>query len=165
MQTCEGGITPSEPRWEHSVYPLYYLYKSDSRDTLNTVCNKIRDDYVTLFPELKDSCSPDELTAFIDDIANTEVDLLIEDVNYFIFVEAKNPPDGKLPKFQMKHGVHQLVFIYAEGLFLARKIKKRFLLATLGTKMTSYNLTQADQTLLALLGDTSKELKFCDLSW
>jgi hypothetical protein len=163
--SCEGGITPTEPRWEHGVYPLYYLYRRDSHDSLSTVCNRICDDYITLFPELKDKFTPDELTKFADEIANTEVDLLIEDVDYFIFVEAKNPPDGKLPKFQMKRGVHQLVFIYAEGLFLARKIKKRFLLATLGAKMTSYNLTPADQTLLALLGDTSKELKFCDLSW
>jgi hypothetical protein len=90
---------------------------------------------------------------------------LIEDVDYFIFVEAKNPPDGRLPRFQMKRGVHQLVLIYAAGLFLARRIKKRFLLATLGTKMTSYNLTPLDQTLLALVGDASTELKFCDLSW
>jgi len=90
---------------------------------------------------------------------------LIEDVDYFVFVEAKNPPDGRLPRFQMKHEVHQLVFIYAEGLFLARKIKRRFLLATLGTGMNSYVLTEADKRLLALLGDTSAELKFCDLSW
>ena len=58
-----------------------------------------------------------------------------------------------------------MVLIYAEGLFLARKIKKRFLLATLGTKMTSHVLTEADKKLLAPLGDTSEELKFCDLSW
>ena len=25
--TCEGGITPTEPSWEHGVYPLYDLYK------------------------------------------------------------------------------------------------------------------------------------------
>ena len=164
-KTCEGDITPMEPRWEHGVYPLYYLYKHDSRDTLKTVCNKILEDYIMQFPELKDKYPTDQLTAFVDDIANTEVDLLIEDVDYFIFVEAKNPPDGRLPRFQMKRGVHQLVLIYAEGLFLARKIKKRFLLATLGTGMTSYNLTTADQTLLAIFGDASKELKFCDLIW
>jgi hypothetical protein len=163
--TCEGGITPTKPRWEHGVYPVYYLYKGDSRDTLTTVRNRIVDDYIKLFPELKDKYPTERLTAFVDDIANTEVNLLIEDVDYFIFVEAKNRPDGRLPRFQMKRGVHQLVFIYAEGLFLASKIKKRFLLATLGTKMTSYNLTLEDQNFLNLLGDTSKELKFCDLSW
>jgi hypothetical protein len=65
----------------------------------------------------------------------------------------------------MKRGVHQLVLIYAARLFLARKIKKRILLATLGTKMTSYVLTEADKKLLGLLGDTSDELKFRDLSW
>ena len=164
-KTCEGGITPTEPRWEHSVYPLYYLYRHDTRDTLATVRNRILDDYSSLFPEFKDKYPTDQLTRFVDDIAYTEVDLLIEDVNYFIFVEAKNPSNGKLPKFEMKHGVHQLVWIYAEGLFLARKIKKQFHLATLGTKMTFHNLTPADQTLLDLLGDTSKQLKFCDLSW
>jgi hypothetical protein len=58
-----------------------------------------------------------------------------------------------------------LVLIYAEGLFLARKIKKRSLLATLGTKMTSHVSTEGDKKLQARLGDTSEELKFCDLSW
>jgi hypothetical protein len=164
-KTCEDGITPIDPRWEHGVYPLYYLYKRDPRDTLSTVCSRILEDYNTLFPELKDKYPAEKLTAFVDDIANTEVDLLIEDVDYFIFVEAKNPPDGRLARFQMKRGVHQLVLIYAEGLFLAKSIKKRFVLATLGTKMTSHSLTPADQTLLALLGDTNKELRFCDLSW
>jgi hypothetical protein len=77
-----------------------------------------------LFPELDGKCSPDQLTAFIDDIANTEIDLLIEDHDYFIFVEAKDPPDGKPPRFQIRRGVHQLVLQYAEGLFLAKKIKK-----------------------------------------
>jgi hypothetical protein len=57
------------------------------------------------------------------------------------------------------------VLIYAQGVFLSRKINKRFFLATLGTRMTSYDLTPADRTLLALLGDTSEELKFCDLAW
>jgi len=163
--TCDGGITPRAPRWEHGVYPLYYLYKQDSRDSLRMICEKICNDYGMLFPECNGNCPPNELSEFISYIANTEVDLLIEDVEYFIFVEAKNPPDGKLPKFEMKRGVHQLVWIYAEGPFLSRKIKKQFALATLGTKMTSYDLTPAEQTLLAIFGDKRKKLTFCDLSW
>jgi hypothetical protein len=35
----------------------------------------ILDDYITLFPELKDKYPTDQLNAFVDDIANTEVDL------------------------------------------------------------------------------------------
>jgi hypothetical protein len=65
----------------------------------------------------------------------------------------------------MRRGVHQLVLVYAEGLFLSRKTKKRFLLATLGTLKTSHVLTEPDKKLLALLGYTSEDLKFCDLSW
>lgn len=164
-KTCDGGLTPTEPRWEHGVYPLYYLYRRNPGDTLNVVCSRIVEDYNELFPEIKDKHSKDELTTLAADIANTEVDLLIEDADYFVFVEAKDPPDGRLPRFQMRRGIHQLALIYAQGLFLARKIKKRFVLATLGTRMSSYALTEADRKLLALLGDTTDELKFCDLPW
>jgi len=116
-------IVPSEPRWENSIYPLYYLYAGKNRVNTNAIYAKMRDDYIALFPGLDRTCSTDQLTAFIGDIANTEIDLLIEDVDYFIFVEAKDPPDGKSAIFQKRHGVHQLVLQYAEGLFLARKIK------------------------------------------
>jgi len=164
-KTCTGGIVPTAPRWEHGVYPLYYFYRQDSRESLRMIYEKIGNDYGRLFPECNGNCLPNELSELISYIANTEGDLLIEDVEYFIFVEAKNPPDGKLPKFEMKRGVHQLVWIYAEGPFLSRKIKKQFALATLGTKMTSYDLTPAEQTLLAIFGDKRKKLTFCDLSW
>jgi len=105
------------------------------------------------------------MTKFADAIANTEIDLLIEDDDYFIFVEAKDPPEGRPARFQIKDGVHQLVLQYAEGLFLAKKIKKKFFLATLGTKINYHNLTPKDQTLLAVLGDSTRQLKFCDLPW
>jgi hypothetical protein len=163
--SCGRDITPEEPRWESSVYPLYYMYAGKARGNVNALYDKLLADYVEMFPELQCTVSPDQLTAFIRDIANTEIDLLIEDVDYFIFVEAKDPPDGKPPRFQMRDGVHQLVLQYAEGLFLAKKIRKKFFLATLGTKMNYYNLTPADQNLLAIFGDGSKELKFCDLTW
>jgi hypothetical protein len=164
-KTCDVGLTPTEPRWEHGVYPLYYMYRRDPGDTLNVVCSRILQDYNELYAEIKDDHPRDELTTLAADIANTEVDLLIEDVDYFVFVEAKDPPDGKLPRFQMRRGLHQLTLIYAQGLFLARKINKRFVLATLGTGITSYSLREADKKLLACLGDTSDGLTFCDLSW
>ena len=70
-RTCGVDITPIEPRWEHSVYPLYYLYKTDRLENLNVIYKKIRDDYLLLFPEVSGTCPPDQVTAFVDDIANT----------------------------------------------------------------------------------------------
>ena len=164
-KTCGVEITPTQPRWEHGVYPLYYLYKNNRADNLKVILQRIRDDYLMFFPDASRTCSPDQMTKFVDSIANTEVDLLIEDDRYFIFVEAKDPPEGRPARFQIRDGVHQLVLQYAQGLFLAKKINKRFFLATLGTKMNYLNLTPQDQALLSVLGDSTKELKFCDLSW
>jgi hypothetical protein len=164
-KSCGVEITPTEPRWEHGVYPLYYLYRKNRADNLNMILQRIRDDYLVFFPDVSRTCSPNQITKFVDNIANTEVDLLIEDHDYFIFVEAKDPPEGRPARFQIRDGVHQLVLQYAEGLFLAEKIRKKFFLATLGTKINYYNLTPKDQTLLGVLGDSTKELKFCDLSW
>ena len=72
-KTCEGGITPTEPRWEHGVYPLYYKYKHDSHDNFRTICNRILEKYDSHFPELKDKYPAEQLTAFVEDLANTEI--------------------------------------------------------------------------------------------
>jgi hypothetical protein len=163
-KACGVEITPIEPRWEYGVYPLYYIYRTTG-DTLTAVYWKIQQDYLAFFPETSQTCSPDQLKSLVENIANTEIDLLIEDHDYFIFIEAKDPPEGRPARFQIRAGFHQLVLQYAEGLFLTKKTNKRSFLATLGTKMNYYNLTPADQNLLALLGDPTTQLKFCDLRW
>ena len=54
--SCEGGITPRAPRWEHGISAFYYLYKQDSRDSLRMICEKICNDYCKLFPECNGNC-------------------------------------------------------------------------------------------------------------
>jgi hypothetical protein len=162
----EGGL-PSlvEPRYDSNVYPLFYLYAGTTKGNLVATYNRILQDYLKLFPEHGGKYPTDLLMRFIEDIANTEIDLLIEDTEYFIFVEAKDPPDGKLAKFEKRRGVHQLVVQYAQGLFLEKQIEKRFFLATLGAKLTSYDFTPFDRDFLKIVGSTSEALKFCDLRW
>ena len=149
-KSCGVEITPTLPRWEYGVYPLYYLYRSSRADNLNVIRQKIRDDYLIFFPETSLTCKPEQIAEFVDDIANTEVDLLIEDHDYFIFVEAKDPPEGRPARFEIKRGVHQLVLQYAEGLFLAKKTKKKFFLATLGTKINSVTASCATWSAAAI---------------
>ncbi|HZD41954.1 MAG TPA: PD-(D/E)XK nuclease family protein [Terriglobales bacterium] len=76
-------------RYNLKGYPLYYLYAGNSPGRTTVVYGKIRQDYEVMFPKINHACSPDQLTSFMADIANTEIDLLLEDANYFIFVEAK----------------------------------------------------------------------------
>ena len=76
---------------------------------------------------------PDKsLIPHIQRLADTEIDILIEDRDYFVFVEAKNVQEGRKAKFENIGGVHQLVRQYLQGKLLEKMISKMFALATIG---------------------------------
>ena len=88
-------------------------------------------------------------------VANTEVDLLIESANYFIFIEAKVlKKKGAKPRWRNKKEVtHQLVRQFVQGRLLADQIKKEFMLATLGASDEDFipvELRDCDRRLLDL---------------
>ena len=82
--------------------------------------------------------TPDKsLIPHIHRIGDTEIDILIEDCEYFVFVEAKNAPEGKKPKFETTGDVHQLVRQYLQGKLLEKVISKTFAYATIGVNSGS----------------------------
>ena len=83
--------------------------------------------YKRLFPEVVHPLSKDELYKHLPSVADAEIDLLIEDADYFMLIEAKNPPPGKKAKFEKGGGVHQLVRQCLQGKILERLINKVFL--------------------------------------
>jgi len=159
------NLTMDNPRWEASVYPLYYYYYQGPTPRKSVfVC--IFEEYQRLFSGFKSPLQKDDLRKYISSAADAEVDLLIEDVSYFIFVEAKNPPPGKKARFGRGYGLHQLVRQYVAGRFLEKIVKKRFLIATLGVNTSvRLELNEAEKSLLRAVGEDRAQLDFHDYPW
>ena len=108
----------------------------------------------------------------LESVANTEVDLLIESANYFIFIEAKvlKKSGAKAEFHRSTEGygaTHQLVRQFVQGRLLARQIKKEFMLATLGASDESsihVELSECDRRLLEVVGQSGQEFPFPDVS-
>jgi len=152
-----------EPRYETNVYPLYY-YSLQETGTHRQVY-----DYV--FKNLPAENSPmelEELRAHVGHTVDSEIDILIEDTEYFIFIEAKEvAPNGKV-KFEKKCGVHQLVNQYLQGKILEKLISKRFFLATVGAnrgEIRDVPLSKPEQALMQLVDGQRSILSVVDLSW
>jgi len=114
------------------------------------------------------SVPEEQLRIHIDRIANSEIDILVEDVEYFVFIEAKIVAAGQKVKFENSSGVHQLVRQYVQGWLLAPLIGKTFALATLGANNAqpiTIRLNETEQALVRLVGEEKQELKVPDLEW
>jgi hypothetical protein len=114
------------------------------------------------------SLSPDELRLHVTRMVNSEIDILVEDADYFLFVEAKIPTAGHRTAFSILSGVHQLVRQYVQGKILEKIIGKTFALATIGPNNAEPikiipNLTE--KMLLRLVGEERELLDILDLPW
>lgn len=154
------------PRWETNVYPLYYWAHRE-------VGKKKAYDHViallpSLFPTLTYSIAQKELRPHVLRVINSEIDILVEDVHYFAFIEAKEAMGQKI-RFQDKGGVRQLIRQYIQGKILEKLTGKVFALATIGANqaqvMTVEKLSEVEHALLQLVRDERHSLEIVDLSW
>ena len=150
-------------RWETSVCPLFYFAKDrDMPD--KAVYERVFDWAGCPSDEIKDP----SLQKMLDSVANTEVDLLIESANYFIFIEAKVlKKSGAKAKFQRSSpeygATHQLVRQFVQGRLLARQINKEFMLATLGASDEGFiqvELRKCDRRLLKVVRQRGQDFPF-----
>ena len=154
-----------EPRWETNIYPLYYYFWVQGYRG-RKLYNQVLVEYKRLFPELAPPSSRDDLYHQLQRSADTEIDLLIEDSDYFIFAEVKDPPPGKKAKFETKGGVHQLVRQFVQGKLLERLIRKEFLLCTVGAGLFGpLRLNDVEKGLLAAVGGPGDGLDIKDFNW
>jgi len=161
-----SDIQMTEPHWETNVYPLYYWAE-------RAVGNKRAYDHVlefmpNLFPASKVSLPERELRLHLKRIMNSEIDILVEDINYFLFIEAKIPKTGRKTKFQTIAGVHQMVRQYIQGRILEELIRKPFTLATIGANNAEpirILLNTTEQALLRLVNEERQSLEMLDLPW
>ncbi len=166
LSNCgRNDLKIENPRWETNVYPLYY-YFYDGRKGPKSVFVRTFEEYQHLFSGVTTSLNRDEQYKYISTVADAEIDLLIEDAAYFIFVEAKNPLPGKKAKFQKGYGLHQLVRQYVAGTFLEKAINKKFLISTLGVNTSvRLELNEAEKSLLKAVGEERAQLEFLDYPW
>lgn len=153
-----------EPRWELNVYPLYYYFLCDGTRVrpASEIYRMVFDEFCGVFSQAKDRISLDQVMGVVD----AEIDLLIEDGGYFVFVEVKYQLPGRKPRFQKTKGIHQLVRQYVQGVFLSKKINKSFLAATVGAKKAlPLSLNESDKSLLDLVGNHTGELVISHFDW
>ena len=101
-------------------------------------------------------------------LVSTEIDILVEDAQYFAFIEAKETKSGRRATFQKQGGVHQLVRQYAQGCALQRLIKKKFAFATIGAnngRILEISLNPIERALLRLVSEDKDTLRVVDISW
>ncbi|MBI2089182.1 MAG: hypothetical protein HYT78_10625 [Deltaproteobacteria bacterium] len=154
-----------EPRWETNIYPLYY-YFWDQGYRGRKLYNQVIVDYKRLFPELASPSSGGDLYYELQRSTDAEIDLLIEDRDYFIFAEVKDPPPGKKAKFETRGGIHQLVRQFVQGKLLGRLIRKEFLLCTVGVGLCGpLRLNDVEKGLLAAVGGPGHELDVQNFDW
>jgi hypothetical protein len=156
-QQCLPNFPIVAPRWETNVYPLYYWV----RDKVGR--KKVYEHVFTSLPQPQE-----ELRVHVRAIVNSEIDILVEDADYFLFVEAKIPIDGQTIKFQMIRGVHQLVRQYVQGRILEKCIRKPFALVTIGAnsgETIRIDLNPTEQELLRLVGEEKESREIIDLPW
>jgi hypothetical protein len=109
------------PRWETNVYPLYYWASHRVR---------AREPYAWVYYQLTVSAvgggraivgvddapmPPEELRVHVRRMVDSEIDILIEDRDYFVFIEAKEPGVGRKAVFADKGGLRQLIRQYVQG--------------------------------------------------
>ncbi len=157
----------AEPKWESNVYPLYYYYYEDrAKKKKESVFPRIFEEYQRLFSEVRSPLPSSELYTLITSVADAEIDLLIEDSDYFVLVEVKSPGAGQKPKFTKEKGIHQLVRQYVQGMFLERAVGKQFMIATIGAPLSApVRLNQVEKSLLEAIGEEREDLEIYDFPW
>lgn len=166
QKECLSNVHIKEPRWETNVYPLYYWAQHE-------VGSKRAYDHVfetlpNLFPASAVSVPREALRQHVKRMVNSEIDILVEDVDYFVFIEAKESTARQKVKFQDKGGVRQLVRQYVQGKCLERLTAKVFALATIGAnngRAINIQLNATELALLQLVNDERQSLEIIDLSW
>jgi hypothetical protein len=161
---CLQTARVREPRYETNVYPLYFYWRHGQRVRHRHVYDHVFRTLPTdrlLMPE-------NELRAHVGHTVDSEVDILVEDIDYFAFIEAKEAEAGHKVKFEKKGGVHQLVSLYLQGRILQTMISKAFVLTSIGAnngETLEIKLTPTERALLQLVDENREVLAVVDLRW
>jgi len=157
----------TDPRWVTNVYPLYYWGYEEVKKTGGArVYNHILESLPKWFSPSSDLWQDNTLRLHVRRIINSEIDIVVEDEKFFLFIEAKTPTKGQKIKFQNKRDDHQLVRQYIQGKILAEIIKKTFISGVIGANVPDpIPLGDTERTLLRLIGEERESLHILNLVW
>jgi len=159
-----SNVQIKEPRWETNVYPLYYYWAHQHGLSPKEVYNRVFES----LPTGKVPVPEGQLRAHVARVVDSEIDILVEDIEYFVFIEAKIVRQGRKVKFE-NGGIHQLVRQYVQGRILEELTGKTFELATIGatdkSEVTTIDLNDTELALLHLVGEKKQSLEVVGLSW
>ncbi len=150
--------------WEASVFPLFYFAKSQDISSKAV--------YERIFGwagHPSDLIEKPSIEKMLGPVADTEVDLLIESANYFIFIEAKvRQKPGEKARFQRNKkeygAIHQMVRQFVQGRLLASQIDTEFMLATLTDEdFVQVELRKGDRRLLKAVGQSVEDFPFPEM--
>lgn len=164
QRQCLPSIHITEPRYETNVYPLYYYWAHGQHLSHREVYDRV----FRSLPVRNVSISEEQLRPHVARVVDCEIDILVEDIDYFVFIEAKESVPGHKIKFENKGGVHQLVRQYVQGRILQKLISKPFALATIGAnngQMLELKLNSTECALLQLVDEDKVVLPVADISW
>ena len=105
--------------------------------------------------------SSEETLQYATHLANAEIDLLIEDDDYFMLLESKlikGSGIAKLTRTKTPLSIHQLVRQQAAGKLLERDTRKTFIHGTIGAGRFAIKPSAHDLTLLSMVGSTMDDL-------
>ncbi|MDE2059800.1 MAG: hypothetical protein KGL31_01075 [candidate division NC10 bacterium] len=163
LEKCLLNVQTRRPRCETNVYPLYYYWAHHRAVTHKEVYDRVFDS----LPTGKVAVLEDQLRTHVASVVDNEIDLLVEDIDYFVFIEAKFPKQDHNAKFE-PGVVHQLVRQYVQGRILEAITNKTFTLATIGAnngQPIDLRLSERERVLLRLVNEEREQLRVIDLAW
>ncbi len=159
---CLQDCRINEPRWETNVYPLYYWasHKQGRKKPYDHVFELVLN---------RKAAKNEALRTYVKQMVNSEIDILVEDHHYFIFIEAKEVAPGRKTIFQDRGGLRQLIRQYVQGQVLARLVGKTFCIATIGANGAQPSVlehfSRAEFELLRSVSEGVQPIKVIDLCW
>jgi hypothetical protein len=164
QRQCLPNVHITKPRYVTNVYPLYYYWAHGQQLSHREVYDRV----FRSLPVHNIPIPEEQLRPHVARLVDCEIDILVEDIDYFIFIEAKEAVPGHKIKFENKGGVHQLVRQYVQGRILQQLISKPFALATIGAnngQMLELKLNSIECALLQLVYEDKVILPVADISW
>jgi hypothetical protein len=163
-----SGIRITKPQYVTNVYPLYYWAYDKVKVGGRRVYTYVQGLLPELFPTSSVSLSEDDSYPHLRRIVDSEIDVLVEDRDYFLFIEAKTPTAGQRIRYQDSGGVRQLVRQYIQGRILEKLVGKHFVLGAIGAnngRPIEIKPKPIEQALLRLVNDDGKLSTITDLVW
>ena len=142
-----------EPRWETSVHPLYFWAYGECKCEPGQRGN-FRVCFEHVLKNLPELPREEPRKPFWYTVVDCEIDILIEDSEFFLFLETKIPAWGTdIDWYKSKRGVHQLVHQYVQGKLLQKLVvpEKEFALGTIGASNGEAHEIQLNETERELL--------------